>query len=154
METNHGLQLGLITIANGYKLEFQRFPPFSGIRERVVNANNQAILNVEIESLLQTAVIEPVPFAQRLQGFYSTFFLAPKKMGDLQAVINLRPLNQYLKTQHFKMDALKTSQEKRLGNINRLERCLFPRVYSTKAQEISSFFAFRAEHFSSEHWLF
>ena len=73
-----------------------------------MNANNQAILNLEIESLLQKAVIEPVPFAQRLQGFYSTFFLVPKKSGDLRAVINLRPLNQYLKTQHFKMDTLKT----------------------------------------------
>ena len=30
----------------------------------VVNANNQAILNLEIEILLQKAVIEPVPFAQ------------------------------------------------------------------------------------------
>ena len=73
-----------------------------------MNANNLAILNLEIESLLQKAVIEPVPFAQRLQGFYSTFFLVPKKSGDLRAVINLRPLNQYLKTQHFKMDTLKT----------------------------------------------
>ena len=98
----------LSTIANGYKLEFQNLPPFSGIRETHVNANNQAILNSEVESLLQKAAIEPVPFAQRQQGFYSTFFLVPKKSGELRAVINLRPLNQYLKTQHFKMDTLKT----------------------------------------------
>ena len=98
----------LSTMANGYKLEFQSLLPFSGIRETVVNANKQAILNLEIESLLQKAVMEPVPFAQRLQGLYSTFFLVPKKSGDLRAVINLRPLNQYLKTQHFKMDTLKT----------------------------------------------
>ena len=95
-------------IANEYKLEFQSFPPLSGIRETVVNANNWAILNLEIESLLQKAVIEPVPFPQRLPCFYSTFFLFPKKLGDLPTVINFRPLNQYLKTQHFKMDTLKT----------------------------------------------
>lgn len=98
----------LSTIAKGYKLEFQNFPPFSGIRETVVNASNQAILNSEVESLLQKAAIEPVPFAQRHQGFYSTFFLVSKKSGELRAVINLRPLNQYLKTKHFKMDTLKT----------------------------------------------
>ena len=98
----------LSTIANGYKLEFQNLPPFSGIKETHVNASNQAILNSEVESLLQKAAIEPVPFAQRQQGFYSTFFLVPKKSGELRAVINLRPLNQYLKTQHFKMDTLKT----------------------------------------------
>ena len=43
----------LSTIANGYKLEFQNLPPFSGIRETHVNASNQAILNSEVESLLQ-----------------------------------------------------------------------------------------------------
>ena len=36
-------------------------------------------------------------------------------------------------------DCSKSSQERRLGNINRLERCVFPHVYSPEAQEISSF---------------
>ena len=58
--------LVLSTIAKGYKLEFQSFPPFSGISETVVDANNQAILNSIIESLRQKAVIEPVPLALRL----------------------------------------------------------------------------------------
>ena len=108
-----------------------------------MNANNRAILNLEIESLLQKAVIEPVPFAQRLKGFYSTFFLVLKKLGDLRAVINLRPLNQYLKNSTFQdgysEDCSKSSQERTLGNINGLERCLFPHVNSPKTQEISSF---------------
>lgn len=98
----------LSTIAKGYKLEFQSWPPLSGIKETRVNAKNQDILNSEIQKLLEKAAIEPVPFAQRQQGFYSTFFLVPKKSGELRAVINLRPLNQYLKTQHFKMDTMKT----------------------------------------------
>ena len=65
-------------------------------------------LNLEVKNLLEKAAIEPVHFAERHQGFYSTFFLVPKKSGELRAVINLRPLNQYLKTQHFKMDTMKT----------------------------------------------
>ena len=36
------------------------------------------------------------------------FFLVTKKTGAFRAVINLRPLNQYLKTQHFKMETMKT----------------------------------------------
>ena len=62
----------------------------------------------EVKNLLEKAAIEAVPFADRQQGFYSTFFLVTKKTGDYRAVINLRPLNQYLKTQHFKMDTMKT----------------------------------------------
>jgi hypothetical protein len=42
------------------------------------------------------------------QGFYSTLFLVPKKTGDLRPVINLKPLNKYLRKQHFKMDSMKT----------------------------------------------
>ena len=36
--------------------------------------------------------------------FYSTFFLVPKKNGKMRPVINLRPLNIYLRKTHFKMD--------------------------------------------------
>ena len=36
-------------------------------------------------------------------GFYTRIFLAPKKNGKWRPVINLKPLNQYLKKQHFKM---------------------------------------------------
>lgn len=39
-------------------------------------------------------------------GLYSTFVLVPKKTRDLRPVINLRPLNRYLRKQHCKMDCL------------------------------------------------
>ena len=133
----------LSTIANGYKLEFQSLPPFSGIRETVVNANNQAILNLEIEILLQKAVIEPVPYAQRLQGFYSTFFLVPKKVGRSAGCDKFETPQSVSQNSTFQdgysEDCSKSSQERRLGNINRLERRIFPRVNSPKAQEVSSF---------------
>ena len=41
------------------------------------------------------------------QGFYSTFFLVSKKTGELMPVVNLKLLNQYLRSQHFKMDCMK-----------------------------------------------
>ena len=42
----------------------------------------------------------------RESGFYSTFFLVPKKNGKMRPIINLKPLNRYLKKTHFKMDTL------------------------------------------------
>ena len=39
-------------------------------------------------------------------GFYSTLFLVAKKLGKMRSVINLRPLNKYLRKLHFQMDTL------------------------------------------------
>ena len=53
--------------------------------------------------------MESVPLQDLENGFYSTFFLVPKKTGEMRPVINLRPLNRYLRKQHFKMDTLKSA---------------------------------------------
>ena len=96
----------LSIIKNGYLLEFHQNPPFSGVKQTNVNVKNLAILNSEIKDLLEKGAIEPVPVKERMEGFYSTLFLVPKKSGGLRPVINLKPLNQYLRKIHFKMDTM------------------------------------------------
>ena len=49
-----------------------------------------------------------VPQGQEGLGFYSTFFTVQKKGGGLRPILNLRPLNKYLKVQHFKMETLRS----------------------------------------------
>jgi ribonuclease HI len=98
----------LDTIRHGYKLEFQEIPNFNGIRKTVVPKEKLHFLLQEVEELLQKQAVEEVPQTEINQGFYSTLFLVPKKTGDLRPVINLKPLNKYLRKQHFKMDSLKT----------------------------------------------
>ena len=83
-----------------------RCPPQSGIRETSVPRKSLDILNAEVAELLRKAAIETVPFNKRNLGFYSTFYLVPEKNGKMRLVINLRPLNKYLKKEHFKMDTL------------------------------------------------
>ena len=39
--------------------------------------------------------------------FISTVFLVPKKTGDFRPVINLKPLNQFVKKIHFKMENIR-----------------------------------------------
>ena len=98
----------LSTIRDGLKLDFLSIPPFAGIKETHVNAKSLPIILQEVEKLLKKGAIEIVPWQDTHKGFYSTFFLVPKKSGGLRPVINLRPLNRYLKKQHFKMDSLST----------------------------------------------
>ena len=48
-----------------------------------MTVKNHDILMSEVKNLLGKAAIEAVPFADRQQGFYSTFFLVTKKTGDV-----------------------------------------------------------------------
>ena len=98
----------LSTIRDGLKLDFLSIPPFAGIKETHVNAKSIPIILQEVVKLLEKGAIEIVSWQDNHKGFYSTFFLVPKKSGALRPVINLRPLNRYLKKQHFKMDSLST----------------------------------------------
>lgn len=97
-------------IQKGYALEFQQEPPPpSGIRWTPSMApSKDALMLEEIHSLQAKNAIEVVPQANAQAGFYSMLFLVPKKDGTLRPVINLRPLNAYIKVRHFKMETLRS----------------------------------------------
>ena len=97
------------TIRDGLKLEFLTMPPFSRIKQTVVNAQDLPILLQEVEKLLEKKCHRTCPMARKSERFLSTFFLVPKKSGELRPVINLCPLNRYLRKQHFRMDSLGSS---------------------------------------------
>lgn len=96
----------LSTIKNGYFFDFMQIPNFTGIKATNVSVKDQKNLDLEVQKLLEKHAVEIVPSSQALTGFYSTFFLVPKKNGKMRPVINLRPLNRYIRKEHFKMDTL------------------------------------------------
>ncbi len=92
------------TIRRRYAIQFARRPPkFNGILEMSVAVRNAPVLREEIAVLLAKDAIEPVPPAKRRQGFYSPYFIVPKKRGGLRPILDLRVLNRALHKLPFKM---------------------------------------------------
>ncbi len=94
----------LRTIRLSYAIQFARQPPkYRGIHFTTVRAADAPILRAEIAVLLAKDAIEPVPPADMRSGFYSPYFIVPKKGGGLRPILDLRVLNQALHRLPFKM---------------------------------------------------
>ncbi len=100
----------LRTIRTGYTLQFGRNPPrFDGVHLTVVNSASKAsVLQQELSSLLQKGAIEEVPQSEVEQGFFSRYFLVPKRDGGLRPILDLRRLNLSLYKGKFKMLTMRT----------------------------------------------
>ncbi len=94
----------LRTIRLGYAIQFARRPPkFRGIRFTSVLSKDAPVLRAEVAVLLAKDAIEPVPPAEMKSGFYSPYFIVPKKGGGLRPILDLRVLNWALHKLPFRM---------------------------------------------------
>lgn len=93
------------TLFEGYNIQFKCRPPkFNGVRKTVVSDPvRSAALRKEILELLEKGAIEKVHSSNQFRGFYSIYFLVPKKDGGFRPILDLRRLNLYLKELRFRM---------------------------------------------------
>jgi hypothetical protein len=95
-------------------------------------------LEQEIASLLQKQAIEEV--VQPSLAFWSRIFLVPKPGGQWRVILNLKPLNSFIQTRTFKMETIQRiappPTEGVVGHVNRPERCLLSRSYSSRLQTL------------------
>ncbi len=100
----------LRTIRTGYTLQFGKNPPrFDGLHLTVVNSASKAsVQQQELSSLLQKGAIEEIPQSEVERGFFSRYFLVPKRDGGLRPILDLRRLNFSLYKGKFKMLTMKT----------------------------------------------
>jgi hypothetical protein len=78
-------------VAEGLRLKFVSKPPKSGVRTtNLLNIVHMSNILEEVNKLLGKGAIELVPTGQEGQGFYSTFFIVPKKDGGLRPILHLK----------------------------------------------------------------
>ncbi|KAL0199319.1 hypothetical protein M9458_007859, partial [Cirrhinus mrigala] len=77
---------------------------YRGVLSTSVHSDTHAaVLRAEVAVLLAKDAIEPVPPAEMKSGFYSPYFIVPKKSGGLRPILDLRALNRSLLRLPFKM---------------------------------------------------
>ena len=73
-------------------------------KQHSLPSDQYVLIQSEIEKLLSKGAI--VETNHRPNEFISTLFLVPKKTGDLRPVINLKPLNEFVRKIRFKMESI------------------------------------------------
>ena len=95
----------LSVIEKGYVFPLKSQPRVTGKR---VTRSSVSELCEEVEGLYTKCAVEPVPQDQLGLGFYSTYFVVPKKDGGHRPILNLKPFNKSLHRVRFKMETLRT----------------------------------------------
>ncbi len=98
----------LRTVEKGYRIQFGALPPpFNGVIPTLVGPEQALVMEQEVDTLLRKEAIEVVPPHERESGFYSRYFIVPKKDGGLHPILDLRQLNLSVMRLKFKMLTLK-----------------------------------------------
>ena len=90
-------------ISQGYAIELLGTPQYRGVKSTPPHVRPD-VLSDEVEDLLRKGVIKPVPLDQERSGFYSTYFLVPKRDGGHRPILNLKLFNFIVRKTSFRME--------------------------------------------------
>ena len=91
-------------VRGGYRLCWSDSPPLSNVPIPFPGGPQPHLIEEEIQSLLLKGAIAPIHQAD--PGFYSRFFLVPKRSGGVRPVLDLSTLNLFLRTCKFQMETV------------------------------------------------
>ena len=97
----------VLETVQGYHINLFQVPHQAAHPPPIVhNQEQNALIDLEVKHMIEKAAIHVVNPNEKEQGFVSALFLVPKKGGGQRPVVNLRPLNQYIPYEHFKMEGV------------------------------------------------
>ena len=74
------------------------------------SSEQTSLIHEELTKMLKKQAIQLLEHPVEA-GFLSNIFLVPKKNGGQRPVINLKALNQFINTEHFKMEGIHTVKD-------------------------------------------
>lgn len=98
----------ILSWLEGYKLPFYK-PVCQSVLPSLQKLNSLEISKYEkaVDGLLAVGAISPCQY--RCDQFTSSTFLIPKPDGTSRFILNLKSLNKFIKTSHFKIEDLRTT---------------------------------------------
>jgi len=95
-------------VQNGYKIELTSTHPTRGVVPTKPPPSGIDTLSEEVAGLLRKGAVVPIPLDQEEDGYFSTYFIVPKKDGGLRPILNLKYFNVNVRKRKFKMETLKS----------------------------------------------
>jgi hypothetical protein len=100
----------LESVSEGIKLDFVETPKqLSYPRPVAMSADMLRVCDQEVEDLLKKGAIVRV-LDSGTDGFICSLFVIPKKSGGFRPIVNLKPLNCFIRYEHFKMENLDSAR--------------------------------------------
>ena len=98
----------ILSWIKGYKIPFVSVPTqLSEPKERAWSISEEKEITLIISQLIKKGAISKC--LDEPDQFISDVFLTPKSDGSFRFILNLKKLNQYVYTSHFKMEDVRTA---------------------------------------------
>ena len=102
-------KINVLDIVKHCHIEFcnEEVPVRNHCKKSVFNRHEDAIVDSEIQKLLEMQVIKEVQHTS--DEYISPIFLVAKKNGEYRMILNLKDLNQSIVYHHFKMETFESA---------------------------------------------